>query len=174
MGRMVSAFGGAVRAVARGVAGAVRARPGAVTLAATGVLALDTLLPPLLLSLARAPWTYFTFNPWLKRLPEYLASSTPWSEKLDFLSRVALFWFSADGLEWRRAGQIDNLATTQRWAPALFSVGNGLFFSFDANDMPGATGPWSGYTTTDGDVWHALAFDEAAVVGSGARRQRWS
>jgi len=97
MGRMVSAFGGAVRAVARGVAGAVRARPGAVALAATGVLALDTLLPPLLLSLARAPWTYFTFNPWLKRLPEYLASSTPWSEKLDFLSRVALFWFSADG-----------------------------------------------------------------------------
>ena len=54
-------------------------------------------LPPLVLSVARKPWTYFTFNPWLKRLPEYLASATPWSDKLDFLSRVALFWFSADG-----------------------------------------------------------------------------
>src|SRR5262249_58995280 len=29
--------------------------------------------------------------------PEYLGGSRPWSEKLDFLYRVALFWFSADG-----------------------------------------------------------------------------
>ncbi|HTO12873.1 MAG TPA: hypothetical protein VMQ51_14970 [Candidatus Binatia bacterium] len=62
-----------------------------------GVIALDVLLPPLLLSVTRKPWTFFTFNPWLKRLPEYLVSPTPWSEKLDFLWRVALFWFSADG-----------------------------------------------------------------------------
>jgi len=55
------------------------------------------LLPPLLLSVTRTPWTYFTFNPWLKRLPEYLTSPVPWAEKLGFLSRVALFWFSADG-----------------------------------------------------------------------------
>ena len=91
------AFLGAVRAVARGIGRAVRARPGAIVLTAAGVLALDVFLPPLLLSVARKPWTYFTFNPWLKRLPEYLASATPWSDKLDFLSRVALFWFSADG-----------------------------------------------------------------------------
>jgi hypothetical protein len=62
-----------------------------------GVLALDVFLPPLLLSATRKPWTFFTFNPWLKRLPEYLVSPRPWAEKLDFLSRVALFWFSADG-----------------------------------------------------------------------------
>jgi hypothetical protein len=49
------------------------------------------------LSVARAPWTFFTFNPWLKSFPAYVASSQPWSEKLDFLSRVALLWFSADG-----------------------------------------------------------------------------
>jgi len=84
-------------AVARGVGRALRARPGAALLAMTAVLALDVLLPPLLLSVTRQPWTFFTFNPWLKRLPEYLASSTPWPEKLGFLSRVALFWFSADG-----------------------------------------------------------------------------
>jgi hypothetical protein len=86
-----------VGAVGRGIGRALRARPGAALLAMAGVLALDVLLPPLLLSLVRKPWTYFTFNPWLKSLPGYLASAKPWSEKLDFLSRVALFWFSADG-----------------------------------------------------------------------------
>jgi hypothetical protein len=86
-----------VGTVMRGVARAVRARVGTVVLVAAGVVALDVLLPPLVLSVFRAPWTFFTFNPWLKRLPAYVASSKPWSEKLDFLSRVALFWFSADG-----------------------------------------------------------------------------
>jgi hypothetical protein len=81
----------------RGIWSAVRARPGAVALVAAAVLALDVMLPPLVLSVARKPWTFFTFNPWLKRLPEYLASPAPWSEKLHFLSGAALFWFSADG-----------------------------------------------------------------------------
>jgi len=85
-----------VRAL-RGIGRAMRARPGTVALVAAGVVALDALLPPLVLSVFRAPWTFFTFNPWLKSLPSYLASSKPWEEKLDFLSRVALFWFSADG-----------------------------------------------------------------------------
>ena len=84
-------------AVGRGIGRALRAHPGAAFLAMAGVLALDILLPPLLLSVTRKPWTFFTFNPWLKSLPEYLASAKPWSEKLGFLSRVALFWFSADG-----------------------------------------------------------------------------
>jgi hypothetical protein len=83
--------------VARGIALAVRARWRVAGLAIVAVLVLDVLLPPLLLSVVRTPWTYFTFNPWLKRAPEYLASDRPWAEKLDFLSRVALFWFSADG-----------------------------------------------------------------------------
>jgi hypothetical protein len=64
---------------------------------ALGVIALNVALPPLVLSVARKPLTFFTFNPWLKSLPAYLASSKPWSEKLDFLQRVALFWVSADG-----------------------------------------------------------------------------
>ena len=83
--------------VTRGIARAVRARWLALSVTVVAVLALDVLLPPLVLSVARKPWTYFTFNPWLTRAPEYLMSSTPLSEKLDFLSRVALFWFSADG-----------------------------------------------------------------------------
>ena len=76
---------------------AVRARPLAVLAIAAAVFALDVMLPPLVLSLVRAPWTFFTFNPWLKNLPAYLASAAPLEQKLDFLSRVALFWFSADG-----------------------------------------------------------------------------
>ena len=97
MGSVTAGFPSAVGRVVRGVGRAVRARWGIVALVAAGVVALDVLLPPLVLSAFRAPWTFFTFNPWLKRLPEYLASGKPWSEKLDFLTRVALFWFSADG-----------------------------------------------------------------------------
>jgi hypothetical protein len=88
---------GAVTTTARGIARAIGRRWAAVALSAGAVLTLDVMLPPLLLSAVRTPWTYFTFNPWLKRAPEYLASDRPWSEKLDFVSRVALFWFSADG-----------------------------------------------------------------------------
>jgi hypothetical protein len=84
-------------AALRGIAAAVRRRPGAFFLIAAAVLALNALLPPLVLALIRKPWTYFTFNPWLKRLPEFLAGDAPLEKKLDFLSRVAVFWFTADG-----------------------------------------------------------------------------
>src|SRR5258708_2453822 len=80
-----------------GVAVALRRRPGAFLMIAAGVFALNVLLPPLLLAVVRTPWTYFTFNPWLKRLPEFLVSDAPLEKKLDFLSRVAVFWFTADG-----------------------------------------------------------------------------
>jgi hypothetical protein len=88
---------GAVARTARGVAAAVAARPVTVTAIAAAVLALHVMLPPLVLSVVRTPWTFVTFNPWLKRVPAYLASSVPLEQKLDFLSRVAVFWFSADG-----------------------------------------------------------------------------
>lgn len=98
----------------RGIRRAVWARPGAVLLVAAVVLALEIMLPPIVLAVARKPWTYFTFNPWLKRLPDYLASPAPWSDKLDFLSGVALFWFSADGAygqpEWGFAVDAGDLA----------------------------------------------------------------
>jgi len=81
----------------RGIRAAVRARPVAFLTIAGAVLALDFTLPALVLAVARKPWTYFTFNPWLKKLPEYVISDEPLEKKLDFLSRVALFWFTADG-----------------------------------------------------------------------------
>jgi hypothetical protein len=86
-----------VSAVARGIARALRVRWRAALLTLVSVLALQVLLPPLVLSAVRKPWTYFTFNPWLKRAPEYLLSDRPLAEKAEFASRVALFWFSADG-----------------------------------------------------------------------------
>ena len=87
----------AVTTALRGIAAAVWRRPLTALGVVAGVFALHVLLPPLLLAVTRKPWTYFAFNPWLKRLPEYLTSATPLHEKLDFLSRVALFWFTADG-----------------------------------------------------------------------------
>jgi hypothetical protein len=85
------------RTVWRGVSTAVRARPVLLLAIAAGVLVLDLVLPPLVLSLTRKPWTYFAVNPWLKTLPTYLGSSAPLSQKVDFLSRVALFWITAEG-----------------------------------------------------------------------------
>jgi hypothetical protein len=95
----------AVRRVARGLGIAIAARPAAFAAVALAVLLLDVLLPPLVLSVARKPVDYFTFNPWLRKLPEYLAStSVPLAKKLEFLPGLALFWFSADspygGPEW--------------------------------------------------------------------------
>ena len=81
----------------RGIGAALRARPGAFAAVAAGVLLLDFFLPPVVLSLARKPADYFAFNPWLSRLPEFLASpAVPLSRKLEFLPNLALFWFSAD------------------------------------------------------------------------------
>src|SRR2546425_3991267 len=108
-------FPSVVASALRGVGRAIRARAGVVALVAAAVVALDALLPPLVLSVFRAPWTFFTFNPWLKSLPAYLASPKPWSDKLDFLSRVALFWFTADGPygapEWGFAVDTDRKST---------------------------------------------------------------
>jgi hypothetical protein len=98
----------------RGTARAIRARPGVFAGVALGVVGLNLLLPPLVLSVARKPVDYFTFNPWLKRLPDYLASSqVPTGRKIEFLPKLALFWFSADspygGTEWGYAVDLTDL-----------------------------------------------------------------
>jgi hypothetical protein len=101
---MRAGAGRAVGDMSRGIAAAVRTQPAIVLGAAATVFALSILLPPALLSVARKPVDYFTFNPWLRRLPEYLASDLPLREKLAKLPDLALFWFSADspfgGTEW--------------------------------------------------------------------------
>jgi hypothetical protein len=108
---------GAVKAVRQSGAGirtAIRARRRLFTAVAIGVFVLDLFLPPVVLSLARKPVDFFTINPWLSRLPEYLVSSkASVGTKLGFLFRVALFWFSADspygGVEWGYAVDASDL-----------------------------------------------------------------
>jgi len=94
----------AVAQTFRGIAAAIRAR-WKILLGVTGLVSVFNLTAPVaILSLARRPPDFFTFNPWLSRLPEYLASQEPLSKKLSFLFNMAIAWVSADnggeGIEW--------------------------------------------------------------------------
>ncbi len=98
----------------RGMGAAIRRRPFPFLAAALATLALSVALPPIVLSVARKPVDFFTINPWLRRLPEYLASDAPLADKAGKLWRLALFWFSADspygGTEWGFAVDVADLA----------------------------------------------------------------
>jgi hypothetical protein len=165
---------GALARTWRGVAAAVGARPLAVVAIAAAVFALDVMLPPLVLSVVRTPWTFFTLNPWLKRLPEYLTSGAPLEQKLDFLSRVALFWFSADGPygapEW---GFAVDAADVLRFVAmsALIAVYFALWLR--ARDL-GRLGGWRVSANRTGGVVGALvsvlglSTGPCSVVGCGA------
>ena len=111
---MAPARGNVLAHVIYGIGTAIRARPKGFVAVALIVFLLDLFLPPLILSLARKPVDYFTFNPWLSRFPEFLVSPTvPLSRKLEFLPNLALFWFSADGWfgpEWGFAVGVADLA----------------------------------------------------------------
>src|SRR5437762_12388220 len=76
--------GGAVVRVWRGIHPAVGRRPVAFLAIARAVRALNALLPPLVPAAPRQPWTYFTFNPWLKNLPAFLTSGDTLEHKVDF------------------------------------------------------------------------------------------
>lgn len=98
-----------------GVAAGVRARPRVFGAVALGVFAYTLFAPVIVLSIARKPVDHFTFNPWLSRLPEWLASrEIPPMRKLEFLSELAIAWFSADnpveGLEWGFLIDVPSLA----------------------------------------------------------------
>jgi hypothetical protein len=88
-----------LRRVLAGLGRALRARRGTFAGVAAAVFALDILVPPLVLSVARARVDYFTFNPWLPSLPGYLRGGPgPLGERLERAFNLALFWFSADGI----------------------------------------------------------------------------
>ncbi len=98
----------------RGIAAAVRARKTLFAAVTAGVFVMDIVVPPAVLSLSRKPVDYFTFNPWLAKLPEYL-SSGPGSlgQRLEKVWSLALFWFSSDnpfGVEWGFAVTVGDLA----------------------------------------------------------------
>lgn len=98
-----------------GVAAGIRARPKLFGVVGLAVFVLNLVLPVVVLSVFRKPVDFFTFNPWLSRLPEYLASSqNSLARKLEFLSNMAIAWFSADnpveGLEWGFVVDVPSLA----------------------------------------------------------------
>ncbi len=144
--------------ILRGIAYAIRSRPGVFIIAAACVLALDLFLPVAVLSIARKPFDYWTFNPWLPRLPEYLSAvATPWQQKLAFLPNLALFWFSADsafgGVDWGFAVTVSDLLRF-----LLLALLFGAYFAlvFHCRDLARDSG-WRSRLSRGGGASGALA-----------------
>lgn len=101
---MIRSLAGAVGQTFRGMASALRARWKVFWGVAVAVIAFDLAAPVAILSLARRPLDFYTFNPWLSRLPEYLTSEEPLARKASFLANMAVAWVSADnkveGVDW--------------------------------------------------------------------------
>jgi hypothetical protein len=124
----------------RVIRGIFRAIGGHLRLFATVVVTVVTLSilgPPAVLSLARKPVDYFTFNPWIRHFPGYIVSPTiPLSQKLEKVPAFALFWFSADspygGTEWGFAVDATDVARIVLLA-ALF----GAYFALLAHHRAG-------------------------------------
>ena len=158
----------------RGIRAAVGARPVAFLAIASVVLALNVVLPPLVLAATRTPWTYFTFNPWLKKLPEFLTSGETFEKKLDFLSRVALYWFTADGPygvpEWGFA--VDTTDVLRFVVMALLVGAYGALWLYARQQ--GRVSGWRASATKSGGVVGAfasvlgLSTGPCSVVGCGA------
>ncbi len=159
----------------RGIAAAIRARPRLFLAVTTAVFALDLFLPPVVLSLARKRVDYFTFNPWLSRLPEYLLSNeASVGRKVEFLLRVALFWFSADspygGVEWGYAVDTSDLL---RFFFMSFLVGAYFTLWFYRRDQVMQQG-WGSRISRQGGIVGALtsvlglSTGPCSVMGCGA------
>jgi len=163
----------ACRRLWRGVRTAIRAQPGLFLAVVASVFLLHVFLPPLVLSAVRGPWTYFAFNPWLKSLPAYLASGTPLPDKLDFLTRVAVFWFSADGPygapEWGFAVDTADIARF-----VLMSALIGTYFALWNYRRLRGPANWGGRLHRNGGVLGAfagalgLSTGPCSVMGCGA------
>ena len=131
----------------RGAWMALAAHPGIFASVMLAVAALNVVAPVAILSAVRKPLDFYTFNPWLKRLPEYLASDeVALGEKLQKLPDLALFWFSANGtyggVEWGFAMDVADVGRI-----LLVSALFGLYFALwrryrdlapaDAGRLPG-------------------------------------
>ncbi|MGH7348897.1 MAG: hypothetical protein ACREI6_02695 [Candidatus Rokuibacteriota bacterium] len=163
-----------VRRVFVGIGQALRARWGIFTAVASAVLALDILVPVLVLSIARKPVDYFTFNPWLPNLPGYLVSGKgPLEERLERAWDLALFWFSANGIfgiEWGFAVSGADLA---RFALMAALIGAYFALWLHRHDRTAAIG-WRPRVGQQGGMLGAvgsvcgLATGGCTVMGCGA------
>jgi hypothetical protein len=158
--------------VLAGIGAAIRARPWTFLGVAALVVVLDLLLPPLVLSLTRKPMDFFTVNPWLKRLPEFLVSTqVTLARKLEFVSGMTLLSFAASspfGAEWGFEVDVTDLAR--------FALSGGLVGAYFAlwlyrRDRLAGAGPRLGRS---GGVTGALATvlglstGPCSVMGCGA------
>ena len=166
---------GTVVSVLRGIGRAVKARFKVFAAVALGVFLLDVLLPPLVLSLVRTPVSYFTFNPWVKKLPGYLASSeVSLGKKVEFVPNLALFWFSADGpfgfADWGFAVTVSDLFRFV-FMSLLFGTYFALWF-YRRQSL--AQAGWGARTSRQGGVFGAfvstlgLSTGPCTVTGCGA------
>ncbi len=165
---------GAVEQARRGLEAAVRTRWKVFLLVAAGVFVLDLVVPPVLLSVTRKPADYFTFNPLLKKLPEYLVSGeAPLAERLGKTWGLALFWFSADNpfdVEWGFAVTMSDLA---RFLLMALIIGAYFALWFHRRDRLAPAG-WAARASAQGGMLGAvssvfgLATGGCTVMGCGA------
>ena len=105
---------GAIAQTLRGIGIGLRSGKRVVFGVTAAVFVFNLVAPVAILSLARRPPDFFSFNPWLSRLPEYLASEEPLAKKLSFLSQMAIAWVSADnkveGIDWGFIVDVPTLA----------------------------------------------------------------
>lgn len=148
-----------MRPLARALSGirvAVRSRWKVFVAVALAIFVLDVLLPPLLLSVVRKPMSSFTFNPWLKNLPDFVVSTqVPLGRKLEFLPNLAVFWIISTGPiepEWGFAVTVTDLLRF-----TLMSLLFGAYFAlwFYRRDTQPPRG-WGLSTTKRGGVLGAL------------------
>ena len=113
----------------RGMKMALAAHPVMFVLVTAAVAVLNVVAPVVVLSIVREPVDFFTANPWLRRLPEYLASDdVATGVKLRFLPNLALFWFSSratyGGADWGFAVDVADVGRI-----LLVSALFGLYFA---------------------------------------------
>jgi len=153
----------------RGIGAAVRSHPGVFAGAAGAVALLSVALPALVLSAVRKPVDFFTFNPWLSRLPEYLVSDVPAGEKARKLWALALFWFSSDspyGTEWGFAvdvGDLVRILVTALLFGAYFAL-----WRFSRRRLAGAPRPARGGVLGAAASVVGLSTGPCSVMGCGA------
>ncbi len=167
----------AVGNVARGIRRAIRVNRRVFIIVAAGVLFLNVVLPPVVLSVVRKPYDHFSFNPWLRNLPAWLTSDeATWGRKLEFLHTAALYWFIAsspyDAPEW---GYTATVSDVLRWIliSLLFGTYFALWYARRGQGMARPPHPavrGAGRAGVVGALFSTLGFSTlpCSVVGCGA------
>lgn len=156
----------------RGAWKALAARPGVFALVTLAVAVLNVLAPVAILSAARKPVDFYTINPWLKRLPEYLGSDdAPLGDKLQKLPDLALFWFSAGssygGAEWGFAVDVADLVRILL-VSALFGLYFALWYRHRDLALGGAQALRGGGISGSAATLFGLSTGACSVTGCGA------